>query len=193
MNGSNSNTAGKNVATVETEQKRESDCISDALMQEIARRLKVTWENSTEGDIIGTTEPPADKTKIWWPRDATTGTRIGQPKVWDAPTEAWVALGNVTLPSQAKRRRKNGLQFVAAGAGPAVFTFESVGTDNYQIYLAPTRKVGGTWLAASANMTGFGWQVLAQTETSFTVHFFAVPTDGFGILWEIATLEEFSN
>lgn len=193
MNGSNSNTAGKNVATVEPAKKLESDCVSDLLMQEIARRLKITFEYAAEGDIVGTVEAPADKTKIWWPRDVTTGTRIGQPKVWDAPTETWVPLGNVTLPTQPKRRRKNGLQFVAAGAGAAVFTFESVGTNDYQIYLTPTRNVAGTWLAASLNMTGFGWQVLAQTETSFTVHFFAVPADGLGIQWEIQTLEEFSN
>lgn len=185
MNGSNGNTSGTNNVILDAIPKSGADCISDANMQEIARRISARVENRTDSDIWGGTTAPEDKTLLWWPKDTTTGVRLGQPKVWDAATETWIPLGTVTLPAYPKRTRRNGLEFVPAGASDKVFTFESMGTEDYMIYLSMTRKVGGSWLAASANMTGFGWQIIGMSATTFTVHFFAVPTDGFGVMWEI--------
>lgn len=186
MNGSNGNTAGANNVVIDAVEKTGEDCISNAHMQEIARRLNARVENRTDSDIWGGTEAPEDKTLLWWPKDSTTGVRLGQPKVWDAATEAWIALGSVTLPAYPKRAFRAGLEFVPAGVTvEKEFVFETIGTLDYGIRLTMTRKVGGTFLAAPANMNNFGAVVIDQTVTTFKVKFYNVPTDGLGVMWEI--------
>src|SRR6266853_5113420 len=87
-----------NAAALDFTPKGVSDRLSDAQMAEIARRLVVTFENISQGNILLQPDPPADLTKIWGQTDPTSGVLIGQLKKWDADQKKWIATVESLIP-----------------------------------------------------------------------------------------------
>lgn len=182
MNGTNSNTAGKNVPVVGW--RGTPQCVSQNAREEIARDLEINIPASADSDIWSGTTEPADKTLIWWPKDAVTGVRIGKPKTYDPGTNTWVELGQptpVTLPE-----RRFGADVVAAGVSQAkeVPIAPAMPNGDFFFSLTPTTKVGSGFSAASANMDNFGWELIGMEAGKVTIQFFNVPTGGLGFDWK---------
>lgn len=180
-NGTNGNTAGQNVATVEwggTPQ-----CVSASARAEIERDIRVFVNIDSTSDIWSEATEPTDKTLIWWPRDAITGLRVGKPKTYNSASGQWEELGKaepVTYPVPVF-----GNDTVAASVSQSkTVTFPSpMANAEYHFDLTPTTRVGSTFGAASTNMNDFGWQITAMTPAAVTLQFFNVPTGGLGFSW----------
>lgn len=65
LTGTKNNTDGKYILGLDFLRKASGDCVSDAAMEEIVRRLIVFLRDNTP-DIIRSEEPPQDKTKLWY-------------------------------------------------------------------------------------------------------------------------------
>lgn len=188
MNGSDSNTSGDNVAVREWTGTPKH--VSQPARDEILRDFQISWERKTaDSDIWSGTTEPTDKTKIWWPKDPVSGTRIGQPKYYDTATGTWVALGTDSGAAQA-RKRANGEKAVVAGASIVSISFDGIASDNYKVTITPsTKQEDGTYGPSPANMNNFGWCIVAMATGQFQVQLFAVPTGGLTLLWEVEELE----
>lgn len=68
--------------------KAASDCLSDKQMKEIVRRMLIFFRTPTP-QIVRSSTPPSDKTKLWLPLDDKTGEANGSLKVYSAETGAW--------------------------------------------------------------------------------------------------------
>lgn len=188
MNGSNSGTSGANVATVTFAPKAEGDCLANVTLEEVVRRLQVTFEGRLTSDIWSDATEPTDHALIWWPKDPITGARIGQPKSYNVDTGTWIPLGNAPNSGFKARKRANGVVALAAGASSVNVDFTSIGTDAYHITLTPQTLAGSTWNPAPANMNNFGLIVTNRAVGQFTVAAFAVPTGGISVAWEVAEI-----
>jgi hypothetical protein len=190
MNGGNSNTSGQNVATLEWSGTPIS--VSLKARQEIARDLHVTLENQQTSDIWDQATEPTDKTLIWWPKDPTSGARIGRPKTYNAATGQWEELGKSDeLPP--KRMRATGEQQIGAGTSQDVtinFGFEMPTEEGYEIRILPQAKVDGLYVSAPANMNTFAWIITGQTQRAFSFQIYNVPTGGITVRW---TVEEINS
>ncbi len=186
MNGTNSNTSGNAVASVDYAKKGANDCILDEVMEELVRRLIVTLEVLGEGNVVFSPEPPDDKSKVWWQTDATTNIPIGQPKVWNDETQQWIpaVTSDVFIPP----RRRFGRVFAPPGATSQNFSFEDIGTEDYFSTITPTTFDGTTWGAAPGTFpTHFGWCVTGKTTNTLTLSFFGTPSPG---IWFEVDIEE---
>lgn len=184
----NSNTSGATVAALTFKPRTEGDKLTDDILQELQRRAEISVELQRASDIVGTAQPPTDKTKIWWPIDPTTGARIGKPKVWDATTEQWVPFGSSGVVEVPQRKRRNGIvQFANAGS---VFNvdFLDIQTTNYMVTLTPFAFVDGASVSPPANMDNFAYVITSRSNAQFTVQVFAGPAGGFSFLWEVAEM-----
>lgn len=178
MNGNSSNTSGANVAAIDFARKSGSDAIADVHLDEIARRLVITFEEATQGNVVFSPTPPDDKTKAWWQTDPVTGIPLGQPRIYDSTQSAWVAIDVTnTYTPPAKRYLK---ERVVAGASTVLFQFDDILTENYEVSLEwTTQNADGTWAAAPATYPAqFGYIIAARTNTFLTVNAYAVPTGG---------------
>lgn len=183
------NTSGANTATVTLKEWIEGDRIPKELRDELQRILEVRFEGREDSDIVSTVSPPADLTKIWWPINATTGARQGNPKIWDTATSQWVDFGTLNAPVINYRQRRNGREQIPNGNGVAVVEFSSVGTLAYQIRLTPVFFADGVWRAVPANMNNFFIGIGAMNDTNFQIVFFTSPTGGMSVDWELSTTE----
>lgn len=177
MNGTNSNTSGSSVADVDFAKKAGTDCIPDSTMDEIARRLQVTFESLQDGNVVFAPSPPADTSKIWWQTDAN-GIPIGSPLKYDNATNQWVPValgGNSFVPA----RRRFGRFLAPAGDSTKTLEFADMGTSDYLVTLTPTTFDGNTWAPAPTNFPGhFGWILANRSPTSVTVFTKGAPTGG---------------
>lgn len=85
----NNNTSGESNVQFDYSLKRESDCVSDANMAEIARRLQGFVASDQTGDVIFAPFPPNDTEKLWV-ETSSTGAIIGTIKRYDSATGNWV-------------------------------------------------------------------------------------------------------
>lgn len=179
------NTSGANIATVTLKAFMEGDKITPELRAELQRVLEVTFNGREDTDIVSSLTPPTDLTKIWWPIDPTNGGRIGNPKTYDPATSEWVAFGSAGLPVFNYRKRRNGRQQIASGNGTQIIEFEDILTTAYQVKLTGVFFANGVLTAPPANMNNFYTGIANQTNTSFTLSFYASPTGGMSIDWEV--------
>ena len=186
MNGFDSNTSGANVAMIGFAPKGDNDVLSDVVVAETARRLIVTIENTEQGDIVRSATAPEDKTKVWIQIDPVTGVPIGQYKTWDEASKSWKSAATVA-PYVPPKTRTGSIES-PIGQSTVNFEFEDIGTNNYQVSLAPTTFRDGSWAAPPASFpTTFGWVISYKAATVVTVAFFGVPAGG--ITWEIDLTE----
>lgn len=167
-------------AAVDFSDKSGSDCLSDAVMEEVARRLIVTLESDKQSNVIFSPTPPEDHLRAWWQTDQVTGIPIGQLKTWNDTQGQWVAVSQIESYSPPARRRILGH---VAGGNPAqsvTFNFEDIKTEDYYVLLTPTTQaVDLTWNAAPLSFpSAYGWVVTQKNATSLVVSFFGVPTGG---------------
>jgi hypothetical protein len=160
-------------------EKSASDALSDMTMEEIARRLIITMEQETPGNVVFSPTEPEDKTKAWWQTDAQTGIPLGQPKIYKANTDKWepiVAQESTYVPPARRALKK----FVPAGGSAQNFTFEDLKTDNYTVsFVFTTEQVSGGFATAPVSFpTAFGYIVSNKTNNTLTVQFYGVPSGG---------------
>lgn len=155
-----------------------SDTISDSVMEEITRRLIVTIEQKTDGNVVFSTQPPDDKSKVWWQTDPVTGIPIGSPKTWNSTTNTWV---EITSPGavDAIAKRRFGRLYFPAGASNQNFNFADVGTDDFEVNVSPTTFLNGVWGPAPDTFpTHFGWTIVNKTNSQVTIAIYGCPTGG---------------
>lgn len=183
MNGSNSNTSAATVGTLAFTGKPQ--CVSQAARDELQRDAIITIPASSgEADIWPGTQPPDDKTLIWWAKDPTSGVRIGKPKTWDASTNQWVELGQPQVVKLPERRFGNDSVAAAASQSKEIEITPAMPIDDFFFAITITTQIGTTYNAASANMDDFGYQVIGKAKDKVTVEFFGVPTGGLGFDWK---------
>lgn len=184
MNGSSSNTSGANVAAVDFTPQAGSDLVSNKVMEEVARRLNVTFEQAVSSDFIISATAPEDLTKIWFQIDPITNVLIGQAKIWDADAEEWVSPATQDVPYAPPQKYRTTF-FSAAGASTSNVTLAGITTTDYDVTLTPTTQtVPGTWLPAPVTFPShFGFVIIGRTETTLQVAVYGAPTGG--IQWEV--------
>lgn len=162
-----------------------SDKIADAAMEEIARRLIVTFEKESQGNVLFQPTAPDDHTKAWWQTDAVTGLPIGRIKQWNEQQAKWV---NVEQPTDVyvAPLKRNGRITAPAGTSTQNFPFQDILTSDYKVILTPTTysTSSNSWLPAPISFpTTFGYVIVNKTNTLLSIAFFGVPTGG--ITWEV--------
>lgn len=166
------------LALVDVTSKSGSDKIADSIMEEIARRLVVSFEQKTNGNVVFSATPPDDHSKVWSQIDPVTGIPIGYPKVWNSDTASWVAV----VPSESSYvppKTRHGVVFAEAGQSQQTLEFETIQTTDYKVTITPTTKVGGSWQPADDTFpTHFGWEVINKAETEITISFYGTPAGG---------------
>ena len=182
-------------ASITTKPKSGSDCLSDKVIAEIARRIQIDVPSENTGtDIWSEATEPSNKALIWWPIDPLTKARIGVPKAYDTTTATWVTLGGISIPKvYLPRKRRNGASTLVAGSGTINPSFEPMGTKNYFVKFLVTTETSsgsGTFNAAPANSNNFAIMLTARSESSFSAQVFNVPTGGATIEWEILDAAE---
>lgn len=171
------------LASLDFMEKAGSDCIPDLRMEEIARRLVVTFEDASQGNISFSPEPPEDKTKLWWQTDPVSNIPIGRVKRWDATTNEWVNVSTPDEPFVAPAKR-SGRIFAAAGASTVNFQFESMFTADYKVTLTPTTFNGSVWLPQPGSFpSSYAFAIVNKTEALCSVAFQGMPSGG--LYWEI--------
>lgn len=163
-----------------------SDKLSDAVMEEIARRLVVTIEKAQPGNVLFQPTAPDDHTKAWWQTDPLTGLPIGRLKQWSAATGTWAVVDTAATDVYVPPKRRNGLMASPAGNSTQNLPFEDIGTDDYTVTLTPTTYSGSsrTWLPAPTTFPNpFGFVVVNKTSNLVSIAFFGIPTGG--ITWEV--------
>lgn len=176
MNGSNTNTSGDSVASVDSVAKKAGDCLTDGVMAEIARRLTVTLETSQSGQVVLSATAPTDTTKIWWKVDPITNIPVGNPMTYDATSSAWKEI--TSQATSGFKVVRTGTITVPAGASTQTLNFETVNTANYAAFFSPTARTGsGQWNAAPDTLTA-NWIIANQASNQLSVKFYAVPTGG---------------
>lgn len=164
------------LGVVDFSAKAGSDAVSDAVMEEIARRLIVTIETKTDGNVVFSSQPPEDKSKVWWQTDPTTGIPIGSPKTWNG--SAWVEITNPAVTAPVAKKRTGSLYF-PAGAGSQNFNFDDIETVDYEVNVTPTTFLNGVWQPAPGTFpTHFGWTIINKTNTQVTIAIYGAPTGG---------------
>jgi len=83
------NTSSERTALVSHEKQRPGDCISEAQMQEIARRLSVTLTQTGDGSVVYSVVPPPNKNAIWVPVNIE-GERIAPNRRYDYTAGEWM-------------------------------------------------------------------------------------------------------
>lgn len=184
--------SGETIAgVVDFSAKGGSDAISDAVMEEITRRLIVTIEAKTEGNVVFSTEPPDDKSKVWWQTDPTTGIPIGSPKTWNSTTNAWTPIATAGEVADVPKKRAGQLYF-PAGPSSQNFNFEDIGTDDYEVNVIPTTFLNGVWGPAPDTFpVHFGWTVVNKTNSQVTISIYGCPVGGLN--FEIDITERLPN
>lgn len=182
MNGSNSNTSGNTVGTVTFGGKPE--CVSAAARAELQRDMIVTVKQDGTSDIWDKTTPPDDKTLIWWPKDPTSGVRLGQPRTYNAATGEWVEQGATPPYVPPEKRFGNDTVAAAVSQSKEITITPAMPEDDFIFYVIPTTQVGTTFNPASANMDNFGWEIIARVKNKVTLQFFNVPSGGLGFDWK---------
>ena len=184
MNGSNSNTSGGNVATIDFKRAEAGDKIPDDVISELARRLVATTENQEQGTIVLSPTPPGDTTKIWWQTDPLTSVPVGQPKLYDAASGQWVenSVAGATIP-----RTRHFQVFASAGNSQQNVAFQELATTDYVAILSPTTWVNGTW-QTNPNANTQNWLITNKLSNGFTVAFYTVPTGG--LTYDVLVMEK---
>lgn len=166
------------LAALDFSTKAGSDAIADAVMEEIARRLIVTIETKTDGNVVFSQAPPDDHSKVWWQIDGVTSIPIGSPKIWDETSKQWVnisAQGTVYVPP----RRRSGSLYFPAGNGQQNYNFADLGTTDYEVNVLPTTFLNGVYNNAPGTFpTHFGWTVVNKTNNQVSIAIFGCPTGG---------------
>lgn len=167
-------------AALDFAKKAGSDVLSDKQMAEIARRLIVTFENTSTGNIVLSPTPPADLTKIWGQTDPTSGVLLGQLKKWDAEQEEWVPTVEAVTPYVPPKEA--GPIRVAVPAGNQTVNVplgKDMGTKDYLLSIVATTWNGESWgLPPVSSPTTNGPYVTNKTETEVTLAWYAIPTGG---------------
>lgn len=172
-------------AAVDFSEKAKDDRIADVTMEEIARRLIVTFEKTEEGNILYQSQSPEDHTKLWAQTDPVTNFPIGRIKQWDAESGTWVDTDPSSAPFVAPLKR-NGRLISPEGASTQNFQFEDIKTDDYRVILTPTTfaPASNTWASSPGSLpNSWGFVVTNKTNTMCSVAFFGIPEDG--LTWEI--------
>lgn len=166
------------LALVDVTSKAGSDKIADSIMEEIARRLVVTMEAKTNGNVVFQALAPSDHSKVWSQIDPVTGIPIGYPKVWNSDTASWVAVAPVES-TYVPPKTRHGTLFADQGQSQSTFKFDSIGTTDYSVIITPTTYISGSWAPAPGTFpTHFGWEVTNKGEAEVTLNFFGTPEDG---------------
>lgn len=74
--------------------KTSGDCLSDAALSEIARRLLVFFRQP-DPQIVRSATAPSDKTKLWLPVDAETGAPNGVLQGYNTTTGTWQDVSSI--------------------------------------------------------------------------------------------------
>lgn len=152
--------------------------VPDDIAAELAMRLIGTVERAANGNLVFSTTPPDDKTKVWFQIDPTTSIPIGSAKTWNETAKAWLPItqsGSPYIPPQ----RRSGMIYAQAGASTANFDFPDMGTSDYIVTLTPTTFLNGSWgVAPNAFPTHFGWTVVNKANDQISVGFYGTPTGG---------------
>lgn len=149
--------------------------IPDDMREEIAQFLIITLEKEAQGNVVFSTSPPEDKSKVWWQIDPATQTPIGSPKLWNETEQAWLPI-DTSASSYVPPKQRHATVTALAGASTIVTNFSDIGTTDYRVTLTPTIRSGGVAPASFPN--AFGYCVLSKSTTSVTISFYAVPTEG---------------
>ena len=83
------NTRSSEVVQFDFERQKSGDCVTDAVMAEIADRLIGSFLQADGAEVVRSTNAPKDKTKFWLPVDAS-GTPVGNVLRYDAQLGGWV-------------------------------------------------------------------------------------------------------
>lgn len=157
-----------------------ADLLSDKQMAEIARRLIVTFEDVTSGNVVLSPTPPEDLSKIWGQTDPTSGALLGQLQKWDADQGKWVPTAE--SPEAYAPPTESAVVRVSAAAGNSTHIVPlglDMGRVDYFLSITPTSWNGTVFGAAPASFpSAHGWVVTNKSETEVTIAFFAVPTGG---------------
>jgi hypothetical protein len=165
-----------------------SDCVSDKMMKELARRLLIFFQRP-DPQIIRSAAPPSDKTKLWLPVDADTGAVIDVLKVYSAETGAWkpaTELGQCLSGDEDNVLQIDGegCLLVARGKLPGVVevfdeTIAGDGAGEAEVDLVFT-KFEDTNAEIAVNVTdtdptaNFRWTVEDRAVNGCTIHFYGV-------------------
>lgn len=168
--------------TVDYSEKNPTDNIPDSRMEEIARRLIVTVESQTPGNVQFQPTAPEDHTKAWWQTDTVTGLPTGVLKVWNDDEGAWIAADVNQLGFVARRRK--GFLVATAGISTQNFSFADIGTLDYKVTLTPTLFDGTSWASPPGSFpANFGFFIANKTNTLLSVSFYGIPVGG--LRWEV--------
>jgi hypothetical protein len=155
-----------------------SDKISNERMEEIARRLVITFESAAAGNVVLSPEPPEDKSKVWWQTDPISNVPIGSPKVWNSTQNAWVAVQAVASPYVPPQKRYTTV-FAPQGQSQQTAKFDDIGTTDYEVNITPTTYINGGWLPGPSTFpTHFGFIVVGKSNTECVISLFGTPEDG---------------
>lgn len=182
------------VAAIDYMGKAGSDKIADNAMEEIARRLIVTFEAAQAGNVVFQTTAPEDHSKVWWKTDPVSGVPIGSPLVWNAEAGAWLPV-QTTASAYVPPKRRYTSVFAPAGQSQQTAKWEdqgSIQTTDYTVIIMPTTFINGNWGAAPGTFPGhFGYMLVGKAETECTFAFYGTPTGGAS--FEVEVVERVRN
>lgn len=185
MNGSDSNTSGADVATIDFAEKSGSDMLSNDQLGEIARRLQITFERQQTGSVLFQPVAPDDHTKGWVQTDILTGLPVSKVKIWDEESGGWV-LQDTSDPVYVPPPKRYASVTAEAGASLVTVSFEDIKTSEYFVVVTPVTLENGTWNPAPAAFPdGYGWAITNKTNTSFSIQFRGMPAAGLSFEFEI--------
>jgi hypothetical protein len=164
------------------------DCVSDALMAEIARRVLVFFKQP-DPQIVRSATAPSDKTKLWLPVDAVTGAPTGVLQVYNATTGQWVdssVIGQCISSQEGNllKTDEEGCLLVPSGETPGVTdvyteTLTPDGSNEAEVDLVYT-KFEDTDAEIGVNVVDddpaatFRWAVSDRAVNGCTVKFFGL-------------------
>lgn len=156
-----------------------SDQVPDEVMSEIARRIIATVETPADtSNILFQASAPDDHTKAWQQIDPVTNLPVGQYKIWDNTSQAWLTPTQISNPIYVPPQERFTRIVPPPGNSSQVVTFADMLTVNYTVQITPTTYNAGSYAAAPSSISGFG-AILSNKDTAdITINFYGIPNIG---------------
>lgn len=163
---------GKTIATVTYTPQQAGDCITDATMAEIVRRLIVAFTpNPQRGNLHYGPDEPADKSSLWLRQDDVTGLPVGTVLKYNFTTNQWEVATTVQAPEDPVVDKPVPVQTqqvetvnVGANGTYSITWDKAYDTNNYNVTITPVGDPGTAHIwKVSQSTTGVTVQVSAYS------------------------------
>lgn len=169
-NGSTStNSSGESNVSFDYTTKGGSDCISDANMAEIVRRIQGFVTSDETGDVVFSVNAPNDTRKLWI-EISSTGAIIGTIKRYDTSTGSWV--DDHYVPGAAADPLQIDITATTPGAADQVVVYNhNFGTTDYFYTVAYTDDptASGRWFETASDADNLTLRFLDLSGVSLVV------------------------